>query len=101
MDEDDDYRGAATLLGADREVAVEVVLRGHFQPIDGRFHWYGRIAAHPEVREIADGRAKAVVLRTPQGEAVGKLSDPDPWGRLRITGTGRPPFEVEGFEVEG
>ncbi|GAA4841659.1 DUF4873 domain-containing protein [Saccharopolyspora rosea] len=92
--DEDDYRGRATVSTEDREISVDVVLRGHFQPIDGRFHWYGRVAAHDEVRELADGRKKDVVLRTPQGEAVGTLSDPDPWGRYRITGVGRPPFPV-------
>ena len=36
----------------------------------------------------------AVVLQTPEGTAHGRLSDRDPWGRYRISGTGRPPFEV-------
>jgi hypothetical protein len=96
MDEpdEDDYRGPAAVHAEDREVAVEVVLRGHFQPIDGRFHWYGRLAAHESVDELAARRKKDVVLRTPAGEATGTLSDPDPWGRYRITGTGRPPFSI-------
>ncbi|GAA4612903.1 DUF4873 domain-containing protein [Saccharopolyspora hordei] len=95
MDDEDDYRGPATLHAEDREIAVEVVLRGHFQPIDGRFHWYGRVAAHDEVAELAAHRATSVLLRTPGGEARGTLSDPDPWGRYRITGTGRPPFPTD------
>ncbi|MEV0698530.1 DUF4873 domain-containing protein [Saccharopolyspora sp. NPDC050389] len=92
--DEDDYRGPATLLADERELAVEVVLRGHFQPIDGRFHWYGRLAAHQDVDEFANRRKADVVLRTPAGEAAGTLSDPDPWGRYRITGTGRPPFQI-------
>ncbi|TDD53678.1 DUF4873 domain-containing protein [Saccharopolyspora elongata] len=92
--DEDDYRGPATLLADERELAVEVVLRGHFQPIDGRFHWYGRLSAHQDVDEFADRRKKDVVFRTPAGEATGTLSDQDPWGRYRITGTGRPPFEI-------
>jgi hypothetical protein len=36
----------------------------------------------------------SVVLRTAYGESVGRLSDPDPWGRHRIGGTGTPPFEL-------
>ncbi|WP_317891391.1 DUF4873 domain-containing protein [Saccharopolyspora pogona] len=34
------------------------------------------------------------MLRTRTGEAAGTLSNPDPWGRYRITGTGRPPFPI-------
>ncbi|GAB3284757.1 DUF4873 domain-containing protein [Parasphingorhabdus pacifica] len=91
---EDDYRGPATVRTEDAELDVRVVLRGHFQPIDGRFHWYGRVDAHADVSELADGKRTDVVLRTPSGEAVGTLSDPDPWNRFRITGLGRPPFEI-------
>lgn len=92
--DEDDYRGPAILVADDREIPVEVVLRGHFQPIDGRFHWYGRLSASDSVRQAAEGKRKTVVLRTEVGEASGTLSDPDPWGRYRITGTGKPPFAV-------
>jgi hypothetical protein len=70
-------------------VEVRVTLRGHFEPLDGRFHWYGRISA-----ETATGLAPGATVRltTPHGSAEGRLSDLDPWGRLRISGTGRPPF---------
>jgi Domain of unknown function (DUF4873) len=74
-------------------VPVRVTLRGAFQPLDGRFHWWGRVAATDRLPEALSGRE--VVLRTPYGEGAGRLSDIDPWGRHRITGTGRPPFGVE------
>lgn len=73
------------------ETAVEVRLRGHFQPIDGRFHWYGRVAANPTLDQ--DHRAGATVtVQTPHGTAEARLSDIDPWGRYRIAGLGKPPF---------
>ena len=93
-DDENDYEGAATLSTGETTITVEVVLRGHFQPIDGRFHWYGRLAANPEVDALAGSRRTEVVLRTPDGEAVGTLAEPDPWSRYRITGLGRPPFAV-------
>jgi hypothetical protein len=71
-------------------LAVLVDLRGHFEPLDGRFHWYGRIAADAAVAEL--GAGSTVTLTTPNGSARGRLSDVDPWGRFRVTGTGRPPF---------
>jgi hypothetical protein len=70
--------------------SVHVRLRGHFEPLDGRFHWYGRISAHETATGLAPGAT--VRLITPHGSAEGRLSDIDPWGRLRISGTGRPPF---------
>ena len=82
----EEYEGPARI----DQTAVEVRLRGHFQPIDGRFHWYGRIAPDPAVETNTSG--STVTLVTPYGEAPGRLSDVDPWGRFRISGTGRPPF---------
>ena len=80
------YDGPARV--ADHE--VDVVLRGHFEPIDGKFHWWGRIAPDPQLTERASG--STVEIATPHGSAVGRLSDVDPWGRFRIAGTGSPPF---------
>ena len=89
----EEYAGPARVsAGSSGEaIDVEVDLRGHFEPLDGRFHWYGRIAACEQLSaEVRSGAT--VVLRTPHGSAEGRLSDVDPWGRFRITGTGRPPF---------
>ena len=91
----DGYAGPATVstgsTSGDADTPVEANLRGHFEPLDGRFHWYGRIEANDELAtKVASG--DTVVLTTPDGSAVGRLSDVDPWGRFRITGTGRPPF---------
>ena len=87
------YDGPARLVLGDTELAVEVRLRGQFQPIDGRYHWYGRLAASPAVDDLVASRT-TLVLRTPYGEGVARLTDPDPWGRYRVSGTGRPPFPV-------
>ena len=65
-------------------------LRGHFEPIDGRFHWWGRIGA--DAGSTRAGFRRDRHPQTPHGEASGRLSDVDPWGRFRISGTGRPPF---------
>jgi hypothetical protein len=82
----EEYAGPARIGDTD----VDVRLRGHFQPIDGRFHWWGRIGTTPELDSHTSG--STVTLETPHGAAEGRLSDVDPWGRFRITGTGRPPF---------
>jgi len=83
-----EYDGPATLEADGRAWEVAVRLRGAFQPIDGRFHWYGRLTAPLE--EPRSGAT--VVLRTAHGAAQARLSDVDPWGRLRVTGVGAPPF---------
>lgn len=73
------------------EHEVHAQLRGHFEPIDGRFHWWGRLDVDEALaREHRSGAA--IVLATPHGTATARLSDVDPWGRFRVSGTGRPPF---------
>jgi hypothetical protein len=94
LPDEDGYRGPAeVLIGADT-VPVRVELRGFFQPIDGLFHWYGRIAANPELDRLVSGNRASVVLRTPSGERPAELSDPDLWGRYRVAGESTPPFPV-------
>jgi hypothetical protein len=94
MDHEEGYTGPATLHVGDAELAVDVELRGYFQPIDGYYHWYGRLAEHQQLDDLLNGKKTAARLTTPQGEAPGELSDPDPWNRYRITGTSRPPFTL-------
>jgi hypothetical protein len=93
-DTEDGYRGPATLVMDTVELAIEVDLRGHFQPIDGRYRWYGRISQQAELTDLIAGRKRTALLRTPNGAATGELTDPDTWGRYRITGTSTPPFPV-------
>ncbi|KAA9155144.1 DUF4873 domain-containing protein [Amycolatopsis acidicola] len=93
-EDEDGYTGSATLLVEGSEFEVEVELRGHFQPIDGYYRWYGRIQKHDGLHELAGGRKKKAELRTPEGSAHGEISDPDPWGRYRILGSSTPPFTV-------
>ncbi|WP_328606577.1 DUF4873 domain-containing protein [Amycolatopsis sp. NBC_00345] len=92
--DEDGYTGPATLVAHGRELPVEVDLRGYFQPIDGYYHWYGRISADPAVTELAGGKKKACEIRVADRTATGELSDPDPWGRYRVMGTSTPPFAV-------
>lgn len=94
MPDDDGYTGAALLPVAGTEFEVQVELRGHFQPIDGYYRWYGRITRHEALHELLGGRKKPVEIHTPDGAARGVVSDPDPWGRYRILGTSTPPFRV-------
>jgi hypothetical protein len=92
--DEDGYAGTATLVVEGTEIPVEVDLRGHFQPIDGYYRWYGRIAVNERLAAIAGGRKTAVEIRTPTHSAHGEISDPDPWGRYRVMGTSTPPFHV-------
>ncbi len=84
------YDGPATITAGEDRVETTARLRGFFDPIDGSFHWYGRLAADPAIDAIGNGGR--VALATRHGVAEGRLSDVDPWGRFRVGGTGRPPF---------
>ena len=94
MIEDDGYQGPAELIDGDTAIAVDVTLRGHFDPISGQYSWYGRVAASAGVTALIDGGARKVALRTPHGEVETALSDVDPWGRPRVEGFGATPFPV-------
>lgn len=86
------YSGPVTVILNDQEIAAEADLRGYFEPIDGRYHWYGRVTANPAIDTLVGGQI-SVELRTPEGSAhASRLGDVDLWGRLRISGVGRPPF---------
>lgn len=92
MAEPDAYTGPASLRITGGEFDVQAELRGHFEPVDGRYHWYGRLARHDGLTAgIPQGRA-AGLLTTPHGAAPCEVSDPDPWGRYRVSGISTPPF---------
>jgi uncharacterized protein DUF4873 len=93
--EDDDYAGSATVQLNQVEVPVQVRLIAVHQPVDGRIHWSGRIAANSALHEQLGGTGATALLRTPHGDAEdAQIGDLDPWGRYRITGTGKPPFPL-------
>jgi len=91
---DDGYDGPAELLTGETAVPVEVTLRGHFEPISGKYRWYGRVAATDQVRELVASGTRNIVLRTPHAEVETSLTDVDPWGRPRVEGFGGAPFPV-------
>jgi hypothetical protein len=92
--DEDGYDGSAELVDTTTTIPVEVQLRGHFDPISGKYSWYGRVAATPEVAALVESGVRKVRLRTPHAEVETALSDVDPWGRPRVEGFGAAPFEV-------
>jgi len=93
-DDADRYAGPATLQIGDSTFAVQADLRGQFEPIDGRYHWYGRLARNDALTAgVPQGRATGL-LSTPEGAAECELYDPDPWERFRVSGISTPPFRA-------
>lgn len=100
-DHDDGYDGPAEVLVTGLRLTVRVQLRGCFHPVLGRYRWYGRLAPHEELSRVLGDGGRAVVVRTPEGAAPARIGDPDLWGRLRVEGTGTPPFRIHDDLGEG
>lgn len=91
---EEQYDGPARLIVEGREIDVRVHLSGHFEPIAGRYQWAGRLQPDEELDAVARPHT-AVGLRVADGPTTdATLREQDPWGGLRISGTGRPPFPV-------
>ena len=89
----DSFRGVATVRLGDRPFSLTLRLSGRFEPVDGRYRWAGR--AEPDDEFLAafrSGIRDATVLIS-EGTAVpARLGEPDPWGGLRVSGVGTPPW---------
>jgi cation diffusion facilitator CzcD-associated flavoprotein CzcO len=94
LGDSDGYQGTAVLEVGRSRFDVQVRLRGHFQPIDGRYHWYGRIGPHDGLDELLGSGKAGGTLTTPDGSAVCELSEPDSSRRYRVTGISTPPFRT-------
>ncbi|MDG6102711.1 DUF4873 domain-containing protein [Dactylosporangium aurantiacum] len=75
--------------------AVRLHLSGHFQPLDGRYHWGGRMSGDPAVPALVRAGRRDVLLRCGPADPVpARLLEIDPWGNVRFGGTGAPPDGV-------
>ncbi|GAB7039255.1 MULTISPECIES: DUF4873 domain-containing protein [Catenuloplanes] len=88
---DEEYRGPAVVQAGGTAYPVEIRLSARFEPVEGRFRWAGRTAPHTALRARL-GEARLVLPGAPAVPV--RLSEPDPWGAVRLTGTGRPPWRV-------
>ena len=91
-DEDEGFDGPAVLVLADRELDVDVHLADHFEPLDGRTHWYGRVTRTPEVAAAKTAGATTVGLRIGDHVAEAHLAEFDAWGNVALRGVGAPPY---------
>ncbi|RKF26398.1 DUF4873 domain-containing protein [Micromonospora globbae] len=87
----DGYRGA----GYVGDTPVRVHLSGRWEPVDGRYHWGGRIEPDPRVARLLRAGHRQVALRIADRVSPARLAEVDPWGGVRITGVGGPPWPPE------
>jgi hypothetical protein len=100
-EEDSGYDGRATLLVGGEVLPVTVHLDGHLEPLDGRFHWYGRIDRTDGLTAAKDAGAATGELVIGSGPpAPVRLAEYDAWGHVQVNGTGTPPYPLEPVEVE-
>ena len=95
------YDGPAVVHVDSTDHDVVVTLRGSFQPLDGLFHWYGRIERTADLVAAKDAGATAGELAIgDRAPATLRLAEYDPWGHVQVHGTGAPPYSLEPVEVE-
>ena len=88
------YRGPVTVRVDGAPVEVDAQLHGFFQPIDGSYHWYGRLAPDERISTwVAEhGRRAPIDVSVGDRDPVpARLGESNPWGGHRIAGTGPPP----------
>ncbi|WP_127507146.1 DUF4873 domain-containing protein [Actinoplanes solisilvae] len=98
---DEEYRGPAVLTfaeaGAGAEAGdghpVQIRMWARFEPVEGRFRWAGRTAPDAVLLERTTTGLRDARLSIGDYRAVAvRLSEPDPWGGVRLTGIGTPPW---------
>jgi cation diffusion facilitator CzcD-associated flavoprotein CzcO len=95
LEDEIDFAGSAVLAAGEDTYDVRVWLSGRLEPVDGRYHWGGRIAAHDGVAQLVREGRRVVTLRTADdgGSAVpARLGEVDAWGGIGVRATGTPPW---------
>ncbi|GGQ74198.1 DUF4873 domain-containing protein [Couchioplanes azureus] len=94
-DADEEYRGEAEIRAGETAVTVTVRLSAQFEPVEGRYRWAGRAAPDDTLSAQLRAGARDVTVRVGGREAAARLGEPDPWGGVRLTGLGRPPWSAD------
>lgn len=89
---DEEYRGPATIRIGEREIPAQVRLSARFEPVEGRYRWSGRTGPNEMLLNEARAGTRSVTLQIGERAAPATLSDPDPWGGVRLTGIGAAPW---------
>jgi monooxygenase len=95
-DAEEEFRGEATLRAGDEDRTVTVRLSARFEPVEGRYRWAGRTGPDEDLLARVRAGVREATLRIGDRPAAPvRLSDPDPWGGIRLSGTGRPPWTAQ------
>jgi hypothetical protein len=89
----EEYRGPATLRVGDDSLGVSIRVSARFEPVEGRFRWAGRTTPDEGLRSRVGAGLREGRLTIPGApETTVRLGEPDPWGGVRLSGTGTPPW---------
>jgi hypothetical protein len=91
---DEEYRGPAQITIGDQEIQTEVRLSARFEPVEGRYRWAGRTAPAAVLMAYVSGGGKEATVQIGGEPAKARLSEPDPWGGVRLSGVGTPPWPM-------
>ncbi|ORV45813.1 hypothetical protein AWC02_12830 [Mycolicibacter engbaekii] len=91
------YDGPAVLTHGGADYPTRVRLSGHFDPIDGQYHWQGMFYADIPGTSVT---GSPVSIRIGEHAAQGRICERTPWGTLTVLGAaGFPPFLLEDVEI--
>ena len=100
-DEGTGFSGEASLIVGDQVMDVVVHLDGHLEPLDGRFHWYGRIERSAEMEAVKDaGATTGLLVIGEHAPAELRLAEHDAWGHVQVKGVGAPPYPMDSVEID-
>jgi hypothetical protein len=94
--QDDLYDGRATVHLGDDACDVWVRLAGHFDPIDGQYHWQGTIL---EQLPNTDKFPQPATVTIGNRSAAARITERTPQGGYSVVGVGAPPFALDAVEV--
>jgi hypothetical protein len=90
----DSWTGPAELRIGDADHVAVVRLSGRFEPVEGRYRWAGRTSDRTVADAFRAGARDVTVRIAGRAGRPARLGEPDPWGGIRLTGTGAPPWDV-------
>ncbi|HEY5855495.1 MAG TPA: DUF4873 domain-containing protein [Aldersonia sp.] len=91
----DDYTGPAVVEIDGLAITVDARFRGTYQPIDGIYRWYGRLAPSADLDAALGTGRRRVYVHIAEDSATAVVGDRDFWGRQRVVGHGRPPYSID------
>jgi hypothetical protein len=94
--EEEVYDGRAAVHIGDDGRDVRVRLSGHFDALDGQYHWQGTVL---EQLPGADKLPQAATVTIGNRSAAARITERTPQGGYSVVGVGAPPFALDDIEV--